>query len=474
MSGSSSSSSAGFDPTRWRGRPVTVMGLGSFGGGVGATRFFVDLGARVTVTDKASSDDLGESLEKLRDLPVRLALGAHDRRDFIETDLVVVNPAVPDDVPELAIAREHNVALTSEMNLFFQLCPAPIIGVTGSAGKSTTTALTAHILEATGRTTWLGGNIGRSLLPEWKRIAEGDHVVIELSSFQLEGLAGIGRSPHVAVVTNVSPNHLDRHGTMENYVSAKEQIVRDQVPGDVAVLHYDDEIARGFADRTRANVLFFSPTEPPECGVGWTGGLARFSDGENCFEVSLAGSRLIGSHNVDNMLAAVCVTGALGVGPETIAQALETFEPLPHRLQLVGEVNGVRYYNDSIATTPVSTVCALEAFDCPIVLIAGGYDKGIAFDSLAEAIVTKRPALRKLILIGQTARTIAEEVAKRTDRAEELVVSAGDLAEAVRLAHREAAPGDVVLLSPACASYDQFRNFVQRGDRFTTLSAELS
>lgn len=214
-----------FNPSDWRDRRVTIMGLGSFGGGLGATRFFIELGAHVTVTDKARPDDLAESLAQLEGLPVRLVLGKHELSDFVNADLIVVSPAVPKGVPELAAAGGASVALTTEMNIFFQLCRAPIIGITGSNGKSTTTSLVAHLLKAGGRTTWLGGNIGRSLLPEWERIGADDLVVLELSSFQLDDLRDIRRSPHLAVVTNISPNHLDRHKTMENYVEAKSQIV---------------------------------------------------------------------------------------------------------------------------------------------------------------------------------------------------------------------------------------------------------
>lgn len=464
---------AAFDPKAWRGRRVTIMGLGSFGGGTGVTRFFAELGARVTVTDKAAHEDLAASLEEIAGLPERLVLGRHDEKDFSEADLVVVSPAVPDSAPMLEVARRHGVPLTTEMSLFFQLCPAPVIGVTGSNGKSTTAALIGHILAGTGRPTWLGGNIGRSLLPEWRRIGREDFVVVELSSFQLEELGRIGRSPHLAVVTNISPNHLDRHGTMENYVEAKRQIVLFQSAGDVAVLNRDDEPTRQFAQCTPGRVLFFSRNTPCELGAWQDGMLARFRDRDGSFAVPLGGTKLIGVHNVENMLAAIATTGTLGVSPEVMAERLVTFEPLPHRLQPVGEVAGVRYYNDSIATTPDSVICALAAMDRPIVLIAGGSDKKVSFARLAEAITAKRPPIRKLILLGQTADAIAAEVAARTDRAD-LIERVRDLSEAVGRAHALARPDDVVLLSPACASYDQFRNFQQRGDQFARLVAHLS
>ncbi len=461
-----------FDPARFRNARVTVMGLGSFGGSLGAIRFFTALGASVTVTDSAPAEKLADSLAQIADLPVRLVLGSHQRTDFTTADLVVASPAVPRDNPFLLDAHAASVPVTSEMNLFFLLCPAPIIAVTGSNGKSTTTALIAHLLHASGHPTHLGGNIGRSLLPELSRIAPTDHVVVEISSFQLEDLRELRLSPHVALVTNVQPNHLDRHGSMENYTAAKQEILRYQSPRDLAVLNADDPVVRGFAHLTPARTLCFSRKSRPDLGAWDAAGVAHFRDAARTFDLPLDRSPLIGGHNVENILAALCVVGALGLDPSAIASALATFQPLPHRLQLVHTLKGVRYVNDSIATNPDSVLCALDAFDAPILLIAGGYDKKLPFDALADAIVAKTPPLRKLLLIGQTARAIADAVASRTRRTD-LILLAEDLPRAVSLAHQHARAGDVVLLSPSCASYGQFRNFEERGNLFASLAKAL-
>ncbi|MBN1845301.1 MAG: UDP-N-acetylmuramoyl-L-alanine--D-glutamate ligase [Sedimentisphaerales bacterium] len=463
----------------WQARRVLVMGLGSFGGGIGVTRFLAGRGAQVTVTDQRSRQELAESLDRLGDCPVAYHLGGHDSQDFTRarTDVVVVNPAVKRDNPYLCQARGEGLVLTSEMNLFFELCPATIVGVTGSNGKSTTAAMTAAVLAAgsgegadiragdgTGvpaagrredrnvggyRRVWLGGNIGgENLLCRLDGIAADDVVVLELSSFQLEDLGRIERSPQVAVVTNIAPNHLDWHGDMDAYVRAKQNILRFQASQDYAVLNRQDPMLTGWSEITRAKVHGY-----PQ---------------EDLVDFSL---QVPGRHNQLNAAAAWTVGGLFGVADQTARRALADYRALPHRLERVGRRDGVTYYNDSIATTPESVMAALDSFAEPKVLILGGYDKKISFRELAERIVACR-SVAYVLLLGQVRDILAAEL----DRARQAAGSSqpqyekvDDLARAVEMARRRASVGSVVLLSPACASYDMFRNFQQRGDLFRRL-----
>jgi len=364
------------------------------------------------------------------------------------------------------------------MNIFFELCPARIIGITGANGKSTTTALTAHLLANTTYETrntkygkvWLGGNIGNQpLLTTLDQIRPDDLVVLELSSFQLEQLAEIQKAPQVALLTNLTPNHLDRHGTFANYCATKENIFKLQELADdrpaVSVFNAEDDIAsqwfEKYAKDAGRTCIRFSPED--------------VSDEIRSF------FRLPGRANLSNLAAAMAVARHFGIDEENIKACLPEFKALPHRLELVGEVNGVSWYNDSKATTPEGAITALNAFEQPIIIIAGGYDKNIPFDQLAEEVAHKAKAA---ILIGKTAPKIAEAInnanmSLRTnrsnlDRLEVKIDQVDSLAEAVQLANQLARNGDVVVLSPACASYDMFENYEQRGHEFADLVRTLS
>jgi len=450
----------------FRGKKALVMGLGLFGGGVGVTRFLVAQGADVTVTDLKDEAKLADAVEKINDLPVSLHLGGHREDDFARADVVIVNPAVPKDSPYLAIAEEHGARLDTEMNIFFRLCPAPIIGVTGSNGKSTTTALVYEMLKRGRRRVWLGGNIGQSLVCNVDEMSESDLVVLELSSFQLEDLARIRCSPHVAAVLNLCPNHLDRHKTFENYAEAKRNIVRFQQRGDMAVLNADDENLRPWVRDMAADVFFFSrdPNAGAHASVAGDEIRLRLPHGE--MRVSLASFKLPGFHNRLNAAAAALTAGLVGATTREMESALGEFNGLEHRIEFVRSLGGVEYYNDSIATTPESASAALEAFDAPIILIAGGYDKHIPLDAFARKAAERA---KKIILIGDTARKLAGMIGA----AGPPVVVADSLQAAVREAHASSRPGDIVLLSPACASYDMFTNFAERGRMFKEFVADI-
>ncbi len=443
------------------GKNVLIMGLGRFGGGADSAIFACESGAKVTVTDLADEKALEESVARLGDCDIEYHLGAHRAEDFKNADLVIVNPAVGPDNKFLQIARKANRLITSQIEIFFQLCPCRIVGITGANGKSTTTALTACLLRAgigqegaDYRDVWLSGNIGnKPLLGSLGRMNAHDVVVLELSSFQLAQLGGIQKGPEVSVITNLTPNHLDRHGTFEAYCAAKENIFKFQKLSEskpaVSIFNAEDAITAEWLER-------YSKQPGRRC---LTFKAADVSDRlRRVF-------KLPGAANLSNLAAAAAVAAEFGVSAEQMHQALGTFETLPHRLQLVAKIDGVCWYNDSIATTPVSAIAALEAFEEPKIIIAGGYDKGLAFDELGEKIAQKAKAA---VLIGKTATKIAAAI-QAAGKTSSQVEFASSMAEAVNCANRLAQNGDVVLLSPACASYDMFTNFQQRGQEFTKL-----
>ncbi|MSS71395.1 MAG: UDP-N-acetylmuramoyl-L-alanine--D-glutamate ligase [Candidatus Latescibacteria bacterium] len=455
--------------TLLKNRRVLVVGLGLFGGGAGVTRFLVREGASVTVTDLRSAADLKESVEALAGLPVTLKLGGHDEADFRSSDLIVANPAVPRRSKYLGIAEAAGVPITTEINLFFERCRAHILGVTGSSGKTTTTLLAGEMLRLADPRTRIGGNLGRPLVEEADAIPPDAPVVLELSSFQLDRLRDLRRSPHVAVVTNLAPNHLDVHGSVEAYITAKQGIIAHQAEEDTAVLNADDaEVSRW--DRLCAGrVLRFSLDREVELGTFLQAEqiVGRLKD--RIIPVCPVRDLLLpGRHNVANALAATAAALAWGVDPDRISTALRAFKGAEHRLERVAEIDGVRYINDSIATSPDRTIAALNAFDAPVLLIAGGYDKGIPFDPLGPAVAQR---VRHLFLIGATADQIAEVVERQGPSP--AIHRCASLSDAVEAAASFAARGDVVLLSPACASYDTFRNFEERGRQFKELVKSL-
>ncbi len=430
-------------PNDLAGQRVSVIGLGRFGGGLGVTRWLVEQGAKVTVSDQASEEDLAASLDPLRGLDVTLHLGGHREEDFTQADLLVVNPAVPKTAPLLQQAIRAGVPRTTEINLFLERCPCPVVGITGSVGKSTTTAMTGLLLGKL-TTTHVGGNIGRSLLGELESIDPDHLAVLELSSFQLEDLPLVELSPHVGLVTNLQPNHLDRHGSMAAYASAKKNIFRYQSAEDVLVLPTQ---LRDWSAEAKGRVLILDPDE----------------DG---FTLSVPGD-----HNQRNAHAAWAIARELGLSREQAEAALREFTGLPHRLELVADKAGVRYYNDSKCTTPGGAIVAIQAFPARrSIVILGGYDKGVSFDELGEVAAG---AAKAVIVLGDTREQIAQAVESHRQGELPQIHGADTLAQAVTAASRAAAPGDVVLLSPACASYDMFTNYEQRGEQFVQIVRDL-
>ena len=442
------------------GKNVLIMGLGRFGGGVDAAKFAAKAGAKVIITDLAPAVQLDNSIKQLEEFPgFEFHLGSHNTVDFEQADIIVANPAVPLDNELLQFARSKNKIVTSQIEIFFELCPAKIIGITGANGKSTTAALTAHLLRnAGGEKVWLSGNIGNEpLLMSLDQIAADDFVVLELSSFQIEQLAQIHQAPRVALLTNLTPNHLDRYGTFAGYCAAKETIFKlqklDPDRPAVSIFNADDRIAAEWFDKYQKDTgricINFSADD-----------VSRAL--RDCF-------KLPGGANLSNLAAALAVARHFSVNDDRILNHLTDFKPLPHRLELVAEINGVSWYNDSKATTPESAIAALEAFEQPTIIIAGGYDKDIPFDELGQKIAKHTKAA---ILTGQTAEKIAEAI-KASAKNQTRIELVNSLAEAVQSANRLSESGDVVLLSPACASYDMFDNFQQRGEEFCQLVKQI-
>jgi len=455
----------------WSDKRVTVMGLGRFGGGVGVTRWLAAAGARVLVTDKAPAETLAASLELIADLGVARRLGGHEPRDFRETDLVVVNPAVPESSEFLKIAREAGVPMTTEVNLFVERCPARCIGVTGSVGKSTITAMIGHLLgkatkrrsdeasEGRGPRVWVGGNIGRSLLEGLGQIAGDDSVVLELSSFQLQRTPLVRWSPHVAVITSITPNHLDWHGGFEAYQSAKLNVAAFQDPRRaVLVIQNTPELCAAVEKRVGDMSRVWRYGLDDDTPVARRGDQLSRWDG---LELGVPGR-----HNRENAAAALAVARALDVPDDLAVAGLASFEALPHRLQRVAERGGVTYYDDSKSTTPEAALTALRALAAPLLVILGGYDKGSDLCPLASEVARRT---RYAACIGTTGQTLAQAVRAAGGQAD----YCGTLARAMTACRERAKPGDTVLLSPACASWDQFVDYRSRGEAFSRMARGL-
>jgi len=456
----------------FKNKKITIMGLGLFGGGVGVAQFLARQGAHVTVTDLRNATELAPSIKKLEGLPISYKLGGHCDEDFINADMVIINPAVPKDSRFIQIARNNHVPMDTEINIFFQLCPAPIIGITGSNGKSTTTTLTGKILQQTKRMTRVGGNIGKSLLLELEEIRPSDIVVLELSSFQLEELHNAKKSPSISIVTNISPNHLDRYSSMDDYIQAKKGIILHQKPDDYAILNYDDPELRRWEKECKSNVLWYSTKDVLTNGAFVKGNDIVLSvKGQNRAIPCVSRIKIPGIHNLQNILASSCAAYLAGAGEQHIEKVVTTFTGLEHRLEFVREVNRVWYYNDSKATTPESAMAAVAAFQTPVILIAGGYDKGSNFGEFAGACVRHT---RAVVLIGKTAKKIKELILhKKAQKETPSILTPNTFQEAFEQANAMAKAGDIVLLSPACASYDMFLNYEERGRQFKTMVQAL-
>ena len=441
-----------------RGKSVAVIGIGV------SNRPLIRLllGRGIAVTGRDKKTDLGDLGAELAAHGCRLQLGADYLRDLTE-DVIFRTPGLRPDVPELAAAVERGSALTSEMEVFFDVCPCPLIAVTGSDGKTTTTTIIAKLLEAAGRTVHLGGNIGRPLLCDTPDIAPDDLAVLELSSFQLMTMA---KSPRIAVMTNLSPNHLDVHKSYEEYITAKENIFTHQTVEGIAVFNADNEETVRCAAKAKGRVRWFSRKQEVDDGVFLRGTaiVCRDPSGERTV-MDVSDIKLPGVHNIENYMAAVAAVDGM-VTDETIRAFARTFGGVEHRIELVRELDGVRWYNDSIASSPSRTVAGLRSFPQKVILIAGGKDKGISYDALGPEI---NEHVKALILCGATAGVIRAAAEKAANYAGLPITEVDSYPAAVELARETAGPGDVVILSPASTSFDRFANFMERGQVFKAL-----
>ena len=450
-------------------KTVAVIGIGV------SNRPLIELllsrGVSVTACDKKT--ELGHFGEELKENGCRLQLGA-DYLNDLNADVIFRTPGMRPDLPELAAAVERGGTLTSEMEVFFEVCPCPIIAVTGSDGKTTTTTIIAELLRAAGCTVHLGGNIGRPLLADTPSMKPTDLAVLELSSFQLLTMT---RSPQIAVITNLAPNHLDVHRDYAEYIAAKENIFTHQDSDGIVVLNADNEVTCSFAERARGSVRLFSRRGAVERGTclgpdypGKGQAIWLVNEQGHRFVLSLADIKLPGIHNVENYMAAIAAVDGL-VPNEVICAFARNFGGVEHRIELVRELDGVRYYNDSIASSPSRTIAGLNSFPGKVILIAGGKDKGISYDSLGPVI---NDHVKLLILCGATAGVIRASVEGAENYAGLEIVDVDDYYQAVNLARNRAERGDVVILSPASTSFDRFANFMERGKVFKEIVHQLS
>ncbi len=439
-----------------------VVGLGK--SGVASALFLKSRGARVTVSDSKPEAELRNEILLLLDHGITVETGGHGDRTFRGQDLIVVSPGVPFDAPQLEQARALGEPVIGEVELAAQFLPGPIVAITGANGKTTTTTLAGEIIEAGKFPTLVGGNIGTPAISFADQARPDTWTVLEVSSFQLETIVSF--RPRIAVILNITPDHLDRHKTFANYVNAKARIFENQRPDDFAVLNADDPTTAGLAGRTRAPLFWFSRKKEVEKGSFVRSGHILFRDGKSEREIMpLAEIPLKGAHNLENVLAGVSIGALVGCQPDQVREAVRNFKAVEHRLEFVAKIAGVDYYNDSKATNVDATVKALESFPANIHLILGGKDKGSDYSALNQLL---RERVKRVYTIGAAAAKIQSQIAGTE------IVPSQTLENAVRTASESATSGDIVLLAPACASFDQFENYEHRGRVFKEIVHSLA
>lgn len=441
---------------------VAVIGIGV--SNTPLIRMLLRANIDVTACDKSSRENLGTLADELESLGARLQFG-EGYLDGLDHDVIFRTPGMRPDVPALEAARARGAEITSEMEVFFQVCPCKTIAVTGSDGKTTTTTIISELLKAAGYHVYVGGNIGKPLLPDSAGMEPDDIAVLELSSFQLMTMK---KSPDIAVVTNVTPNHLDVHKSMDEYIAAKENVFAYQSSDAIAVFNHDNEITRAFSNTAKGRSISFSRRKQLPDGVYIKDNAIWYMDRK---VLSTADILIPGEHNIENYMAAIAAVQGL-VGDEVIQTVAKTFGGVEHRIELVRTLNDVRYYNDSIASSPTRTIAGLRSFREKVILIAGGYDKKIPFDDLGPEIIKH---VKAIVLTGATASKIRASIEASSGYQQSglRIFEQDDFKEAVLTAHRAAQPGDVVIMSPACASFDKFKNFMLRGEAFKKIINEL-
>lgn len=436
-----------------------VMVVGTGISGIGAVNLLNRAGACVILYDSNEKLNKSDIEKKLDGSRAQIIIGKLDDDIVENTDLLVISPGVPIDSELVLKFKECNVPVWGEIELAFNFDKGRVVAITGTNGKTTTTALVGEIVKAYEAQTFVVGNIGNPYTKEVLRTSEKSYTVAEISSFQLESVHKF--HPVVSAILNITPDHLNRHHTMECYAHTKEMISYNQNRKDVCVLNYDDEILREFGKQCSAEVVWFGRINKPDIGAFMDGEMIKYTDGMTQTDIlNVKDMNLIGTHNYENVMAAICITKALGIPDETIVSVIKGFKAVEHRIEYVATKNGVMYYNDSKGTNPEAAVKAIEAMSRPTILIGGGYDKGSEFDLYVKAF---KGRVKKLVLLGQTSDKIADTAVKYgfTD-----IIKADSLKEVVDICAKEAQPGDAVLLSPACASWGMFDNYEQRGRMF--------
>lgn len=445
-------------------KKVLVIGLAR--SGISATRELVALGAEVTVNDQKNEEQLTDAIQQLADVKVQYALAQDSQTLLADKDIVLISPGVPIDSPVVIKAKEKGIEVIGELELAYRLCKAPIIAITGTNGKTTTTALTGEIFKAAGVQTYVVGNIGIPFIQYAREATAKDVMVVEVSSFQLESTRDF--HPKVSAVLNITPDHLNRHHTFEQYMATKARIFECATQQDVVVLNADCKMSASMKEKTSAKAWLFSRLQEVPQGVfikeGWIVSRENGVDMQIC-EVNELG--IIGPHNVENALAATAIARAMGVSVDAMKKALKAFCGVEHRLQKIATINGISFFNDSKGTNPEASIKAIESMNQPTVLIAGGYDKGADFDEFVRAL---QPNIRAMVVIGQTADKLIEAAEKEGFSA---VIRAVDMRSAVKMAYGMAQKGGNVLLSPACASFDMFEDYEHRGRVFCEMVEEL-
>ena len=445
------------------GKNITVIGIGI--SNLPLIKYLVSLGTNVTACDRRSAEDLGENYTELEKLGVKFNLG-DGYLNNLSGDMIFKTPGMRYDVPELLKAKENGSIVTSEMEVFFEVCPSHIIAVTGSDGKTTTTTLIHKMMTDAGYKTWLGGNIGNPLLTDTEKMKENDWVILELSSFQLHTMR---KSPEIAVITNISPNHLDMHKDYKEYIDAKKNIMLYQNEGDTLIVNADNQVTADIGKSASGAVKYFSRNGMAD--VYLDGNIIK----RGIVEIlNIKDIKIPGMHNVENYMAAIAAVSGL-VSKEVIVNVAKTFGGVEHRIELVRTLDGVKYYNSSIDSSPNRTINTLRVFPNKVIMIAGGKDKGIPYDEIGPALAEH---VKVLILIGATSDKIQEaldaEINKTGNGKDIEVIRATSYEDAVNTARSKAHDGDVVLLSPASTSFDMFRNFEERGNLFKKIVNELN
>ncbi len=450
-------------------KKVAILGIGI--SNTPLVKFLYEIGTNITVFDKSEGTKLIETLSKFESMKISYSLGSDYLKELQGFEYIFRSPGIRFDIPELVLEKAKGAVITSEMEVFLDICPAKIIGITGSDGKTTTTTLICKILNDSGHNCLLGGNIGTPLLDRIEEITDKDFVVLELSSFQLQT---VKKSPNISVITNISPNHLDIHKSYEEYIDAKKNIFINQTKDDTTVLNFDNPETKDFSNLVKSNCVFFSRLHDLDKGFYVKENIIVFSDGTTEINIlDVDDIKIPGAHNVENYLAAIATVYPFA-NIESIRSVAATFNGVEHRLELVRELEGIKFYNSSIDSSPNRTIAALSTFNKKVILLAGGKDKNIPYDKIGQVIAQK---VKCLILIGPTGplieKALKDAIAKTGEGRDIKILYCDTYEQLVNTAYKNAESADIILLSPASTSFDMFKNFEERGNKFKQLVNEL-